>query len=109
MPSPYRNRSSKKPRPRTTPAKPAEPQEAPRKLDEYQREQRHPSGPVWDRKKANVISAHGGICALCEHPGATQVDHIVVDYPLDNSLGEPKAWLHGSSGKKQKTRVLCAG
>lgn len=43
----------------------------------YERERRHPSGSVWKRIVANVISHYNGICHLCGHPGSLQADHIV--------------------------------
>ena len=46
-------------------------------MDGYQNENRHPSGAAWNRIKANVISYYGGICHLCDHPLAEQVDHLV--------------------------------
>lgn len=81
MASNYRNSSSKKPKrkverstkPQTTP-KPQTPGE---RMAGYEREQRHPSGRQWNATKASVIAWHDGICHLCGHPGATQVDHLV--------------------------------
>ena len=32
---------------------------------------------IHPKKAARVIAQHGGICHLCGHPGATQVDHVV--------------------------------
>lgn len=38
---------------------------------------RTPSDYINPHKAARVIAAHAGICHLCGHPGATQVDHII--------------------------------
>lgn len=79
-----------------------------RKLENYGREQRHPSGAEWNRKKANVIAANGGICYLCDHPNAKQIDHLVVSYPLDNSLPNLRP-AHGSSRRNQQNRCPVCG
>ena len=79
VPSNYTTRSSKKPKPRKAvpDVKPQpKPQTPGERMAGYEREQRHPSGTVWKRIKANVIAAHNGICHLCGHPGAEQVDHV---------------------------------
>lgn len=99
----YRNRSSKK-----TKVVKADPGIV-KKTGNYQREQRHPSGPAWERKKANVIAHHRGICGLCDHPGVLpkgQVDHKIVDYPLDNSLSNLLP-VHGSSNTQKNPCPVC--
>lgn len=102
MPSPYRSRSSKQPKPRFKgPVKPV--------AVSTEEDRRHPTGREWDRKKANVISFYKGICGLCDHPGVApngQVDHKVVDYPLDNSLPNLRP-AHGSSGRQKNPCPVC--
>lgn len=107
MSSNYRNRSSKKPKPK--PAAPAAPKpDSPRKqLGEYDREQRHPSGKLWNRTVANVISAYGGICHLCGHPGAKQADHVVAYAEGgDDSVSNLRP-AHGSAGKQKNPCPVC--
>jgi hypothetical protein len=31
----------------------------------------------WKTIKASVLIAHSGVCHVCQHDGATQVDHLV--------------------------------
>jgi 5-methylcytosine-specific restriction endonuclease McrA len=31
----------------------------------------------WPRRRLRIIRRHGGICHVCEEPGATEVDHLV--------------------------------
>lgn len=38
---------------------------------------RQPSDYIERHKKARVIAAHGGVCWICGHEGATEVDHVV--------------------------------
>lgn len=110
MSSNYRNRSSKKPKPRTRPVNTEQRTDPPPKpLESYQRENRHPSGTYWDKIKSNVISAHNGICYLCDHPGAKQVDHLIqYAETQDNSLPNLRP-AHGSSGLYQKNPCPVCG
>lgn len=109
MPSPYRNSSSKKPRPRKSVTPRVKPAPPPKPLESYQRENRHPSGTMWDKKKANVIAAWNGICHLCDHPGSRQVDHVVIHAEeQDNSLPNLRP-VHGSSGLYQKNPCPVCG
>jgi hypothetical protein len=107
VPSNYRGK--KKPKARKPPASSApapEPQSTGERTSGYEREQRHPSGLRWNQVKANVISAYGGICHLCYHPGAKQADHVVVDYPLDSSVENLRP-AHGSAGKQKNPCPVC--
>lgn len=109
MSSNYRSKSTKKPKARKPPASSQLPGTKPSisdKTEGYEREQRHPSGPAWNRKVANVVAAYNGICHLCEHPGAIQGDHLVVDYPLDSSIGNLRP-AHGSAGKQKNPCPVC--
>jgi hypothetical protein len=73
----------------------------------YQRENRHPSGKVWNRIVANVIAAHSGICHLCGHPGAKQADHIeVYAENQDDSIGNLRP-AHGTAGKQKNPCPVC--
>ena len=38
---------------------------------------RTPADYLHPKKQQRILAAHAGICHLCHHPGATQVDHIV--------------------------------
>jgi hypothetical protein len=111
VPSNYRNSSSKKPKARKPPASSTDPAPKPKSISEktegYEREQRHPSGPVWKRKVANVIQAYNGICHLCDHPGALQGDHVIQyaeDGTDDISNIRP---AHGSAGKQKNPCPVC--
>jgi len=110
MSSNYRNRSSKKPQPKkpSSEPKPVPAQKSPsEKMKGYEREQRHPSGREWNRKKANVISYYGGICGQCDHPGATQVDHVkAYAEGGDDSVGNLRP-VHGSSGSQKNPCPVC--
>jgi hypothetical protein len=33
--------------------------------------------PGWRRTRAQVLKAHANVCWLCQHPDATELDHIV--------------------------------
>lgn len=76
-------------------------------MEGYEREQRHPSGREWNRKKAVVIDHHKGICWLCEHPGATQVDHVLAyaEGGTDDISNLKPA--HGSSGSQKNPCPVC--
>lgn len=110
MPSNYRSRSSKKPVERKS-SKEATSAAPPQTISErtagYEREQRHPSGPAWKRKVANVVLAHGGICHLCGHPGALQGDHLI-QYAEGGSddLSNLRP-AHGSAGKQKNPCPVC--
>lgn len=107
MSSNYKNHSSKKPKPRTRPVAAPKPPAAPKPLDSYQREHRHPSGREWDRIKSNVISTWNGICHLCDHPGAKQIDHVeVYGENQDDSLSNLRP-AHGSAGKQKNPCPVC--
>jgi 5-methylcytosine-specific restriction endonuclease McrA len=106
----YRNHSTKKSKARKPPASSA-PVPAPKSIREktsgYEREQRHPSGPVWKRKVANVVQAYNGICHLCDHPGALQGDHVIQyaeDGTDDISNIRP---AHGTAGKQKNRCPVC--
>lgn len=107
MASNYRNRSSKKPKPHGRPGPVPEPKEAPKKLEDYQREHRHPSGREWTRIVANCIAYYEGICHLCEHPGAKQADHVVpYAESRDDSINNLRP-AHGSAGKQKNPCPVC--
>lgn len=107
MPSPYSNRSSKKPKPRSRPVAAPKPTPAPKPLDSYKHEHRHPSGREWDRIKANVISTWSGICHLCDHPGAKQIDHVeVYGENQDDSIPNLRP-AHGSAGIQKNSCPVC--
>lgn len=109
MASPYG--SSKKPKAK----KPAvsSPRPVPRdktpteKTAGYGREFRHPSGREWDRKKAVVIDHYKGICHLCGHPGARQIDHVIVyGETQDDSIPNLRP-AHGSAGSQKNPCPVC--
>lgn len=110
MPSNYKPKSTKKPKARKPLASSA-PVAAPKSIGEktsgYEREQRHPSGPVWKRKVANVVQAYNGICHLCYHPGALQGDHVI-QYAEggDDEIGNLRP-AHGSAGKQKNRCPVC--
>lgn len=107
----YTPNSSKKPKPKPKRRDPA--QVTPRektpgeRMAGYQRETRHPSGKAWNRIKANVISYYGGICHLCSHPGATQVDHLL-QYAEggDDSLANLRP-AHGTANTAKNPCPVC--
>ena len=110
MPSNYRNKSSKKPKPRSRPNSKSQSnleQTGSRPLESYQREHRHPSGREWDRIKANVIAAHNGLCHLCDHPGAKTIDHVeVYGENQDDSIPNLRP-AHGSAGSLKNPCPVC--
>lgn len=112
MPSPYRNKSSKKPVPKRKPvvSPDSKSSQSPANMaGRYQRENKHPSGVEWDRKKAVVLDHYNGICHLCGHPGAQQVDHVeVYAEHQDDSIPNLRP-AHGSAGTKQKNRCPVCG
>lgn len=106
----YRNRSSKKPKPVKKPPPSRDvvppPQSPGEKMAGYESE-RHPSGAVWNRKKANVIAYYNGICHLCEHPGALQVDHLVPYAEThDDSLPNLRP-AHGTAKTQKNPCPVC--
>lgn len=110
MSSNYRNKSSKKPpakKPRASSAPVPSEKTLNDKTEGYDREFRHPSGAAWNRKKANVISHYNGICGLCDHPGALQIDHVIAYAEgQDDSIGNLRP-VHGSSGKQKNPCPVC--
>lgn len=79
----------------------------PRRIRDYRNENRHPSGDAWKRKVANVISAHAGICHLCLHPGALQIDHVIpFAETQDDSIGNLRP-VHGTAGKQKNPCPVC--
>ena len=115
MPSNYSNRSSKKAKPAAkrsaSPSPVSKSQSIGEKTSGYEREgeDRHPSGREWKRKVANVIAAYGGICHLCDHPGALQADHVVVRAESrDDSIANLRP-AHGSAGKWQRNPCPVCG
>lgn len=106
--SPYGSSKKPRPKPRARPAaEPKPPQTPGEKTAGYEREFKHPSGIEWDRKKAVVIDHYKGICALCEHPGAKQVDHVIVYADKrDDSIANLRP-AHGSSGSQKNPCPVC--
>src|SRR5690242_2509828 len=43
----------------------------------WDQKRRPPSEYIHPKKAARILAAHGGICWLCGHGGATDVDHVV--------------------------------
>lgn len=43
----------------------------------WDQKRRPASEYIHPKKKARIIAAHNGVCHLCGHPDATEVDHIV--------------------------------
>lgn len=112
MPSNYKNSSSKKPKASKPPASPSQPPRTTKpsiaqKTAGYENEQRHPSGPAWNRKVANVVAAYAGICHLCYHPGAKQGDHVIqyAEGGTDD-IGNIRP-AHGSAGKQKNPCPVC--
>lgn len=106
MASNYRNRSTKKAKPKKAAAAPApapKPQTPGEKMQGVVSE-RHPSGAAWNRKKANVIAFYNGICHLCNHPGALQVDHIV---PFAETHDDSIANLRPAHGTAKNQKNPC--
>lgn len=108
MASNYRNRSTKKPKPK----KPDSPSPVPRsqspseKTAGYETE-RHPSGAVWNRKKRHVIAYYNGICHLCQHPGALQVDHLVPYAETHDDSIENLRPAHGTAKTQKNPCPVC--
>ena len=79
----------------------------PRRIRDYRNENRHPSGRAWNRKVANVIAAHKGICHLCGHPGSLQIDHVIpFAETQDDSLANLRP-VHGTAGKQKNPCPVC--
>lgn len=76
-------------------------------MADYEREQRHPSGRMWEAKVANVISYYNGICHLCGHPGAKQADHLVQYAEGGDDSLENLRPAHGSAGKQKNPCPVC--
>ena len=38
---------------------------------------RTPADYIHPKKRDRVLAAHGGVCHICGHPGATEVDHRI--------------------------------
>jgi len=76
-------------------------------MDGYQNENRHPSGAAWNRIKANVISYYGGICHLCDHPLAEQVDHLVQYAEGGGDSIENLRPAHGSANTQKNPCPVC--
>lgn len=36
-----------------------------------------PRGRAWQELRRKVLILHHGVCHICGHPGATQVDHVM--------------------------------
>jgi len=106
--SPYG--SSKKPKPKRAPASSAPVNKEPTATEKtagYQREFRHPSGREWNRKKAVVIDHYKGICHLCDHPMAQQIDHVIIyGETQDDSIANLRP-AHGSSGSQKNPCPVC--
>ena len=79
----------------------------PRRIRDYRNENRHPSGRFWDRKKANVIAYYHGVCHLCNHNGALQIDHVIpFAETQDDSIGNLRP-VHGVAGKQNNRCPVC--
>jgi 5-methylcytosine-specific restriction endonuclease McrA len=43
----------------------------------WDQKRRPPSEYIHPKKAARILAAHQGVCWLCGHDGATEVDHVV--------------------------------
>lgn len=62
---------------------------------------------MWNRKKANVISAYAGICHLCYHPGARQIDHLVPYAETHDDSIENLRPAHGVAKSQNNRCPVC--
>ena len=111
MPSNYKPNTTKKRKPKAAPASlpdaTPKPQTPGERMAGYGREHRHPSGTAWKRLVANVVAAYGGICHLCNHPGALQADHVTQYAEGRDDSIENLRPAHGTANTQKNPCPVC--
>jgi 5-methylcytosine-specific restriction endonuclease McrA len=67
---------------------------------------RPPGGRRWSQIRLIVLATYGGICHLCQHPGAQQVDHLI-PVSLRPDLGWVVSNLRPAHGGKNNPCPVC--